>query len=178
MDESFLRRRTAVNPGNLIDLQVMSPTAPSGEIQGPNANDGEGVEGHQDLVPAMSAGPMGLNDQQNQGLANGVSPPERVGTGQSYGRSQALAASSQDQVPIQGAGLDFHRGRRASCPTSTSTLCNSFESNVWSNGSGHQAFASWCYDHHGCATSPSRFATRVSMAWGDSSQDNGECEAR
>ena len=103
--DPFLRRRT--NTGVPENLQVMSPTAPSGEIQGPNANDGEGVEGHQDLVPAMSAGPMGPNDQQNQGLANGVSPPERVGTGQSYGRSQALAASSQDQVPIQGAGLDL-----------------------------------------------------------------------
>ena len=101
----FLRRRS--NTGIPEHLQVMSPTAPSGEIQGPNATDGEGVEGHQDLVPAMSAGPMGSNDQQNQGLANGVSPPERVGTGQSYGRSQALAASSQDQVPIQGAGLDL-----------------------------------------------------------------------
>ena len=105
----MLRRRGSVNaPGDLTDLQVMSPTAPSGEIQGPNATDGEGVEGHQDLVPAMSAGPMGSNDQQTQGLANGVSPPERVvGTGQSYGRIQALAASSQDQVPIQGAGLDL-----------------------------------------------------------------------
>ena len=104
--DPFLRRRT--NTGVPDNLQVMSPTAPSGEIQGPNATDGEGVEGHQDLVPAMSAGPMGSNDQQNQGLANGVSPPERVvGTGQSYGRIQALAASSQDQVPIQGAGLDL-----------------------------------------------------------------------
>ena len=102
--DPYLRRRNTGAPDN---LQVMSPTAPSGEIQGPQANDGEGVEGHQDLVPAMSAGPMGPNDQQNQGLANGVSPPERVGTGQSYGRSQALAASSQDQVPIQGAGLDL-----------------------------------------------------------------------
>ena len=101
----FLRRRS--NTGIPEHLQVMSPTAPSGENPGPQANDGEGVEGHQDLVPAMSAGPMGPNDQQNQGLANGVSPPERVGTGQSYGRSQALAASSQDQVPIQGAGLDL-----------------------------------------------------------------------
>ena len=160
--DPFLRRRN--HTGTPDNLQVMSPTAPSGENPRPQANDGEGVEGHQDLIPAMSAGPMGPNDQQNQGLANGVSPPERVGTGQSYGRSQALAASSQDQVPIQGAGLDL-------VPTGIGE-------HQWSNGSGHQAFASWCYDHHGCATSPSRFATRVSMAWGDSSQDNGECEAR
>ena len=104
--DPFLRRRNT-GPDRSTDLQVMSPTAPSGENPGPQANDGEGVEGHQDLVPAMSAGPMGPNDQQNQGLANGVSPPERVGSGQSYGRSQALAASSQDQVPIQGAGLDL-----------------------------------------------------------------------
>ena len=58
--DPFLRRRNTGAPDN---LQVMSPTAPSGEIQGPNATDGEGVEGHQDLVPAMSAGPMGSNDQ-------------------------------------------------------------------------------------------------------------------
>ena len=103
--DPFMRRRSTGDHPEV--LQVMRPTAPSGEIQGPNATDGEGVEGHQDLVPAMSAGPMGSNDQQNQGLANGVSPPERVGTGQSYGRIQALAASSQDQVPIQGAGLDL-----------------------------------------------------------------------
>ena len=123
----MLRRRGSVNaPGDLTDLQVMSPTAPSGEIQGPNATDGEGAEGHQDLVPAMSAGPMGSNDQQNQGLANGVSPPERVGTGQSYGRIQALAASSQDQVPIQGAGLDLvptgvgeHHAQQAPQPFAT-----------------------------------------------------------
>ena len=107
MDESFLRRRTAVNPGNLIDLQVMSPTAPSGENPGPQANDGEGVEGHQDLIPAMSAGPMGPSEQQNQGLANGVSPPERAGIGQNHGRSQGLAASSQDQIPTQGTELDL-----------------------------------------------------------------------
>ena len=175
----FRRRSSSNTPGDLIDLQVMSPTAPSGEIQGPNAHDGEGVEGHQDSVPAMSAGPMGPNDQQNQGLANGVSPPGRVGIGQSHGRNQGLAASSQDQAD-SGSWTRFssHRDRRASCPTNTSTLCNSFESNVWSNGSGHQAFTGGCYDHHGCTTSPSRFATRVSMAWGDSSQDNGECEAR
>ena len=103
----FRRRSSSNTPGDLIDLQVMSPTAPSGEIQGPNAHDGEGVEGHQDLVPAMSAGPMGPNDQQNRGLANGVSPPGRVGIVQSHGRNQGLAASSLDQVPIQGAGLDL-----------------------------------------------------------------------
>ena len=120
----FLRARR--NTGVPENLQVMSPTAPSGEIQGPQANDGEGVEGHQDLIPAMSAGPMRPNDQQNQGLANGVSPPERVGTGQSYGRSQALAASSQDQVPIQGAGLDLvptgvgeHHAQQAPQPFAT-----------------------------------------------------------
>ena len=103
--DPFLGRRS--NTGVPDSLQVMSPTAPSGEIQGPNANHGEGVEGHQDLVPAMSAGPMGPNDQQNQGLANGVSTPGRVGIGQSHGRSQGLAASSQDQIPTQDTGLDL-----------------------------------------------------------------------
>ena len=164
--DPFLRRRT--NTGVPENLQVMSPTAPSGEIQGPNANDGDGVEGHQDLVPAMSAGPMGC-------LAT------RKGWYWSELRAQSSISSLKPRSSSDSGSwtrFSSHRDRRASCPTSTSTLCNSFESNVWSNGSGHQAFASWCYDHHGCTTSPSRFATRVSMAWGDSSQDNGECEAR
>ena len=91
--DPFLRQRR--NPGDLTDLQVMSPTAPSGEIPGRQANDGEGVEGHQDLIPAMSAGPMGPSQQQNPDLANGVPPAERVGTGQSPGRNQELAASSR-----------------------------------------------------------------------------------
>ena len=103
--DPFLRQRR--NPGDLTDLQVMSPTAPSGEIPGRQANDGEGVEGHQNLIPAMSAGPMGLSQQQNPDLANGVPPAERVGTGHSPGRNQELAASSQDQVPTQCTGLDL-----------------------------------------------------------------------
>ena len=102
--DPFLRRRNTGAPDN---LQVMSPTAPSGENPGPQANDGEGVEGHQDLIPAMSAGPMKPSEQPNPGLANGVPPPERVGIGQSHGRSQGLAASSQDQIPTQGTELDL-----------------------------------------------------------------------
>ena len=102
--DPFLRRRSTA-PGEPSVLQVMSPTAPSGEIQGPNANDGEGVEGHQDLIPAMSAGPMGPTTSRIKVWQMVSRHPK--GTGQSYGRSQALAASSQDQVPIQGAGLDL-----------------------------------------------------------------------
>ena len=84
--DDFLRARRSTGVPNI--LQVMSPTAPSGENPGPQANDGEGVEGHQDLIQAMSAGPMGPSEQQKPGLANGVPQPERVGIGQSHGRSQ------------------------------------------------------------------------------------------
>ena len=101
--DPFLRRRNSTGPERPTDLQVMSPTAPSGEIQGPQANDAEGVEGHQDLVPAMSAGPMGPTGEQDLVLANGVPPPGRVGIGQSHGPSQGLAASSQDQIRKRGS---------------------------------------------------------------------------
>ena len=50
---------------------------------------------------------MTRNEQQNTGLANGVPPPEGVGTSQSHGRHQELAASSQDQAPAQDTGLDL-----------------------------------------------------------------------
>ena len=48
--DGFLRARR--NIGIPENLQVMSPSAPSGEIPGLQANDGEAVEGHQDFIPA------------------------------------------------------------------------------------------------------------------------------
>ena len=174
----LLRRRSAGVPDN---LQVMSPTALSGEIQGPNANDGEGVEGHQDLVPAMSAGPMGTNDQQTQGLANGVSPSGRVGIGPSHGRSQGLAASNQDQIPTQGTGLDLVPtgigGDHAPQALQTSATALS-----QTHGATDQAIRPL---QVGVTTTTVVQQAQVglrqglkSMAWGDSSQDAGECEAR
>ena len=81
--DPLLRRRTALTPGESdpTALQVMSPNE---RVGAPLPDATADVDGHHDLVPAMSAG-----------MVNGTPPPGGVGSAQEPEDNQRLVASGQ-----------------------------------------------------------------------------------